>query len=179
LLLLVLVGAPSLASAASGAGVAWLRDHADLEWVVAQGGWRSSLGNDQRAPGFSVFAGGGELCAGLDIAFGLGVVAVGRVLAGAGGGYSYFEGTGGAALQLRVSRVRVRLGAVAGQVSYGDDSATMVGGLLAGSFDLFSLGGGRLSTALTARLDVDGNLGARVRLPDESLALAIGLGFRY
>jgi hypothetical protein len=64
-------------------------------------------------------------------------------------------------------------------VTLGEDSATLVGGLLAGSFDLFPLGGGRLATALHARLDVDGNLGAHVRLPDTSLALAVGLGFRY
>jgi hypothetical protein len=169
----------STASAAPAA--AWLRERVNLEWVTGAGGWRSSLGTDVRAPGFDAFMGGGEMLVGLDMSPGLGIVLTGRVLAGAvGGTTTYLEGLGGVGFQVRVgSRVRVRIGGAAGQARFRGDYATLVGGFLAGSIDLFALGNGRLSTALTVRLDVDGDIGAQVYLPDESVAFAVGLGFRY
>jgi hypothetical protein len=169
------------ATAQAAPGAAWLRERINLEWVVGSGAWRSSLGNDVRAPGFDAFAGGGEVLVGLDIGLGLGLVLTGRMLAGAVSSVTtYLEGLGGAGVQLRVgNRVRVRGGVAAGQARFRGDSATLVGGFLAGSIDLFALGGGRLSTALTVRLDLDADIGAQTYLPDQSLALAVGLGFRY
>jgi hypothetical protein len=73
----------------------------------------------------------------------------------------------------------VRIGPAAGQALWRGDSATLVGGFLAGSVDLFPLGGGRLSTTLALRLDVDAELGSRMYFPDSSVAFAIGLGVRY
>jgi hypothetical protein len=182
--LLVLALLPALllpATAHAAPGAAWLRERINLEWVAGAGGWRSSLGTDVRAPGFDAFAGGGELLVGLDIGLGLGIVLTGRVLAGAVSNVTtYLEGLGGVALQLRLgARARIRAGAVAGQARWRGDAATLIGGFLAGSIDLFALGGGRLSTALTVRLDIDADVGAQTYLPDQSLALAVGLGFRY
>jgi hypothetical protein len=180
-LVLALALALMPATAQASPGAAWLRERINLEWVAGSGGWRSSLGPDVRAPGFDAFAGGGEVLVGLDIGLGLGIVFSGRVLAGAVSGVTtYVEGLGSAGVQLRVgNRVRVRAGAAAGQARFRGDMATMVGGFLAGSIDLFPLGGGRLSTTLTLRLDLDGDVGAQTYLPDQSLALALGLGFRY
>jgi hypothetical protein len=163
------------------AQAAWLRERIDAEWVVGVGGWRVSLGDDQRAPGFDAIAGGGELVVGLDIGAGLGVVGSGRVLAGKAGdsASTYFEALGGVALQARLGRARVRVGPSAGLVSWSGDTATLLGGFVAGSIDLFSLGGGRLSTTIDLRMDLDFDLGAKSALPDESLALALGLGLRY
>jgi hypothetical protein len=109
------------------------------------------------------------------------------------------DGAGGLGLQLRVSDwVRLRGGAAAGQLRAGipaslrnggpsEIQAITVGGWLAASVDLFALGG-HIATTISLRLDVDGLLGlpapppsggsARV-LPDQTLALALGLGFRY
>lgn len=174
-LALLLVG-----SLAHAQRAAWLRERIDVEWVVGAGGWRAAIGSDARAPGFEAVAGGGEFVLGIDVGAGLAVVADGRVLAGeAGGTRTYFEGLGALALQVRVSRVRVRLGPAAGQALWRGDSAALVGGYLAGSVDLFPLGGGRLSTTLALRLDVDGDIGSRRYFPDASVAFAIGLGVRY
>jgi hypothetical protein len=162
------------------AQAAWLRERIDVEWVVGVGGWRASLGDDLRAPGFDALAGGGELVLGLDIGAGLGVVGSGRVLAGsAGGGGTYFEALGGVALQARLGRARVRVGPAAGQANWRGDRATLLGGFVAASIDLFALGSGRLSTTVDLRLDIDVDVGARTVLPDQSLALALGLGLRY
>jgi hypothetical protein len=181
LALLLLVTLLPAATAGAAPGAAFLRERINLEWVAGAGGWRSSLGTDVRAPGFDAFAGGGELLVGLDIGSGLGLVLSGRILAGAvSGATTYLEGLGGAGLQLRLgSRARIRAGAAAGQARFRGDAAALVGGFLAGSIDLFALGGGRLSTALTVRLDIDGDIGAQTYLPDQSLAFAVGLGFRY
>lgn len=169
-----------LASLAQAQPSAWLRDRVDVEWVVGAGGWRAAVGPDARAPGFDALAGGGEFALGLDVGAGLGVVADGRVLAGqAGGAHTYLEGLGALLLQIRVGRVRLRVGPAAGQALWRGDSAILVGGLVAGSIDLFALGAGRLSTALTLRLDVDADVGSRRYFPDSSLAFAIGLGVRY
>jgi hypothetical protein len=180
---LAIVAAPGLARAQA----AWLRERIDVEWVVGVGGWRASLGDDLRAPGFDALAGGGELVLGLDIGAGLGVVASGRVLAGSAGRGSsnvgssgtYLEALGGIALQARLGRARLRAGPAAGLVTWSGDRATLLGGFVAGSIDLFALGGGRLSTTVDLRLDIDVDLGAKTVLPDQSLALALGLGLRY
>lgn len=161
---------------------AWLRERLDVEWVVGTGGWRSAMSaGDMRAPGFDALAGGGEIVLGLDVGVGLAVVGDARVLAGrAGEGHqTYFEALGSLALQLRLGRVRLRAGPAAGQAQWRGDKATLVGGFLAGSIDLFALGGGRLSTTILVRLDVDAELGAMTYLPDSSLALALGVGVRY
>jgi hypothetical protein len=174
-LALLLVG-----SLAHAQRAAWLRERIDVEWIVGAGGWRAAVGTDARAPGFDAIAGGGEFVIGLDVGAGLAVVGDGRVLAGeAGGTRTYFEALGGVALQLRLARVRVRIGPAAGQALWRGDSATLVGGFLAGSVDLFPLGGGRLSTTLALRLDVDADIGSRMYFPDSSVAFAIGLGVRY
>jgi hypothetical protein len=174
---LLLLLAPALARAQA----AWLRERIDAEWVVGVGGWRTSLGDDLRAPGFDAIAGGGELVLGLDIGAGLGIIGSGRVLAGKAGDSTttYFEALGGVALQARLGRARVRVGPAAGMVTWNGDSATLVGGFLAGSIDLFALGGGRLSTTLDLRMDLDFDVGARTTLPSQSMALALGLGLRY
>jgi hypothetical protein len=180
--LLALAGAiVSPATVRAAPGAAFLRERVNLEWVTGTGAWRSSLGTDVRAPGFDAFAGGGELDVGLDIGLGLGVVINGRILAGAVSGVSpYLEGLGGAGLSLRIGdRVRIRAGGAAGLARWHGDAATLLGGFLAGSIDLFALGSGRLSTALTVRLDIDADIGAQTYLPDQSLAFAVGLGFRY
>jgi hypothetical protein len=168
---------PSLAQAQA----AWLRDRLDVEWVVAAGGWRSAMGaSDARSPGFDALAGGGEFIIGLDVGAGLAVVGDGRVLAGeAGGPHTFFEALGSIALQLRVGRVRVRAGPTAGQARWRGDSATLLGGFVAGSIDVFQLGGGRLSSTVSLRLDIEDDLGAATALPDASAALALGLGVRY
>ena len=83
------------------------------------------------------------------------------------------------ALQLRLGRVRLRAGPAAGQAQWRGDRATLVGALVAGSIDLFALGGGRLSTTILVRLDIDADLGATTYLPDSSVALALGVGVRY
>jgi hypothetical protein len=176
--LVVLLLAPPLARAQA----AWLRDRLDVEWVVAAGGWRSAMGaTDARSPGFDALAGGGEFVLGLDVGAGLAVVGDARVMAGrAGEGHqTYFEALGSLALQLRLGRVRLRAGPAAGQAQWRGDKATLVGGFVGGSIDLFALGGGRLSTTILVRLDVDADLGATTYLPDSSVALALGFGVRY
>ena len=172
-----LVLAPSLARAQA----AWLRDRLDVEWVVAAGGWRSAMGaTDARSPGFDALAGGGEFVLGLDVGAGLAVVGDGRVLAGAAGGpHTFFEGLGSIALQLRLGRVRLRAGPAAGVAKFRGDQATLVGGFVATSIDVFPLGPGRLSTTVSLRFDLDSDLGATTFLPDASAALALGLGVRY
>ena len=178
LMVAMLLLVPSLARAQA----AWLRDRLDVEWVVAAGGWRSAMGSntDERAPGFDALAGGGELVLGLDVGAGLAVVGDGRVLAGeAGGPHTFFEGLGSLALQLRLGRVRLRAGPAAGQAKYRGETATLVGGFVGTSIDVFPLGAGRLSTTVSLRLDFDGDLGAVTFLPDASVALALGLGVRY
>lgn len=177
LVVAALVLTPSLARAQA----AWLRDRLDVEWVVATGGWRSAVSaSDSRSPGFDALAGGGEFVLGLEVGAGLAIVGDGRVLAGeAGGAHTFFEGLGGVALQLRVGRVRMRAGPAAGQAKYHGDQATLVGGFVAGSVDVFQLGAGRLSTTVSLRLDVDADLGTTTFLPDSSVALALGLGVRY
>ncbi len=177
LVVAALLLAPSLARAQA----AWLRDRLDVEWVVATGGWRSAIdASDARSPGFDALAGGGEFVLGLDVGAGLAVVGDGRVLAGqAGGPHTFFEGLGSVALQLRLGRVRLRAGPAAGQARFRGDQATLVGGFLAGSIDVFPLGPGRLSTTVSLRLDVDSDLGTTTFLPEDSAALALGLGVRY
>ncbi len=170
-----------LASSQAHAQVAWLRDRLDVEWVVATGGWRSAMGaSDGRSPGFDALAGGGEFVLGLDVGSGLAIVGDGRVLAGeAGGAYTFFEALGGLALQLRLGRVRLRAGPAAGQARWRGDQATLLGGFVAASIDVFPLGGGRLSTTVSLRFDLDDDIGATTYLPDGSAALALGLGVRY
>ncbi len=170
-----------LAPAAVRAQAAWLRERLDIEWVVAAGGWRGAMSaSDARAPGFDALAGGGEFVIGLDVGAGLAVVGDGRVLAGqAGGAHTFFEGLGGLLLQLRLGRVRLRAGPTAGQEKWRGDSATLVGGVVVASIDVFPLGGGRLSTTVSLRLDFDADVGAATFLPDSSAALALGLGVRY
>jgi len=175
--LVVLLLAPSLARAQA----AWLRDRLDVEWVVAAGGWRTAMSaTDARAPGFDALAGGGEFVLGFEVGAGLAIVGDGRVLAGeAGGPHTFFEGLGSLALQLRLGRTRLRAGPAAGQVKFRGDQATLVGGFVAGSIDVFPLGPGRLSTTVSLRFDVDGDVGATTFLPETSAALALGLGVRY
>jgi hypothetical protein len=177
----VAVALLALAPATASAQAAWLRDRLDVEWVVATGGWRSAVSStDQRAPGFDALAGGGEFVLGLDVGAGLAVVGDGRVLVGeAGGQTTYFEALGSVALQLKLGRVRLRAGPAVGDVRWQSDSALLAGGFVAGSIDLFPLGGGRLSTTVSVRLDFDTDIGARTLLPDDSMALALGLGVRY
>jgi hypothetical protein len=173
----VSVATPAHAQTQAGA---WLRERLNTEWVVASGGWRTAVGNDVRAPGFDAVAGGGEILLGLEVGAGLAVMGDGRVLVGeAGGQTTYFEGLGSVALQLRLGRVRLRAGPAAGDIRWKTDSALLAGGFLAGSVDLFPLGPGRLSTTVSVRLDFDADIGARTLLPDDSLALALGLGVRY
>lgn len=174
LVVLALVLFSSLAQAEQRAR--WLREHALAEWAVGTGGWRTGIGVDVRAPGFEQVGGGGELTAGLEVTGGVGLFASGRVLAGGG----YLEGLAGIGVQLRVSeRVRLRAGPAVGQATLGGDRAVMVGGFAVGSIDLFPLGGGRIATALSLRVDVDSMIGARTLLPDSSLGLSAGLGLRY
>jgi hypothetical protein len=170
-----------LAPSAAHAQAAWLRDRLDVEWVVATGGWRSAMGaSDARSPGFDALAGGGEFVLGLDVGAGLALVGDGRVLAGeAGGTHTFFEALGGLALQLRLGRARLRAGPAAGQARWRGDQATLAGGFVAGSIDVFPLGAGRLSTTVSLRLDLDADVGAALYLPDASAALALGLGVRY
>jgi hypothetical protein len=176
----VLVALVSAASPAHAQAAAWLRERINTEWIVAAGGWRTAVGNDVRAPGFDAVAGGGELLLGLEVGAGLALIGDGRVLVGeAGGQTTYFEALGSVALQLRLGRVRLRAGPAAGDVRWRTDSAVLAGGFLAGSIDLFPLGAGRLSTTVSVRLDFDADIGARTLLPDDSLALALGLGLRY
>ena len=171
-----IVLAPSLAEAQA----AWLRDRLDVEWVVAAGGWRSAASaGDQRAPGFDALMGGGEFVLGLDVGAGLAVVGDGRVLAGSSFDHTYFEGLGGVALQVRLGRVRLRIGPTAGESRWRGDVATLVGGFAAGSIDVFPLGTGRLSTTVSLRVDVDADLGVTTFLPESSVALALGVGVRY
>ena len=176
---LALLFLPSLARAQQKA--AWLKERIDVEWVVGAGGWRSAISaSDTRAPGFDALAGGAEFVLGLDVGAGLAVVGDGRILAGeAAGVRTYFEGLGGLALQIRLGRVRLRAGPVAGEVLWRGESTPLAGGFLGSSIDLFALGGGRLSTTLSVRLDVERTLGTSQYLPDSSLALAVGLGVRY
>lgn len=177
-----------LAPSTSRAQAAWLRDRLDVEWVVATGGFRSAMSaSDVRAPGFDALAGGGEFVLGLEVGAGLAVVGDGRVLAGEAGSSAsagigprtFFEGLGSLALQIRLGRVRLRAGPTAGQVKWRGDQATLVGGFLATSIDVFPLGGGRLSTTVLLRVDIDADVGAATLLPDSSAALALGLGVRY
>ena len=177
LMVAMLMLVPSLARAQA----AWLRDRLDVEWVVAAGGWRSAMGaTDARSPGFDALAGGGEFVLGLDVGAGLAVVGDGRVLAGAAGGpHTFFEGLGSLALQLRLGRVRLRAGPATGVAKFRGDQATLVGGFVATSIDVFPLGPGRLSTTVSLRFDLDSDLGATTFLPDASAALALGLGVRY
>lgn len=177
LVALILLLVPSVASAQKAA---WLRDRLDVEWMVGTGGWRSAVGQDERSPGFDAIAGGGEAVLGFDVGAGLAVVGDGRAMAGeAGGNHIYFEGLGALALQVRLGRVRLRAGPAAGQMRWRGDAATLVGGFLGCSIDLFPLGAGRLATTIALRLDADGELGLLSYLPDASIAFALGVGVRY
>jgi hypothetical protein len=169
-----------VSSLAQAQRAAWLRERFDVEWVVAAGGLRAAVANDPRAPGFNAVAGGGEIILGFDVGAGLAIVADGRVLAGeAGGPAAFFEALGGLALQLRVGRARLRAGSSAGQARWQGDTALLVGGFLASSIDVIPLGGGRLSTTVSLRLDVDGSFGTLERFPNTTMAIALGLGVRY
>jgi len=166
-------------AAAESRASLWLRERLILEWLVGAGGWRAALGGDSLRPGFSSFAGGTELTLGLDVVGPLGIVVDGRFLAGSESGGTYYEATGALGVQIRVaSRVRLRLCGVGGQVQLVNNSATVAGGFLAGSFTLFELGRS-LVTVLGARLDLDALLGAQRPLPGQSLAFSLGLGFYY
>ncbi len=179
---LALVAAIALSSVASAdtRGSRWIRERGTLEWVTGAASWRTSLGTDPRVPGFEAVVGGGEILIGLDLYSGLGLILTGRFLGGVERGARYLEGLGGLGLQLRVNDwVRLRAGAAAGQALMPDDTAVLVGGFLAASIDLFSLGSGRVAFTLSLRLDIDAMLGATTSLPDQTLALALGLGLRY
>ncbi len=176
--------APSVAHAQA----AWLRARLDVEWVVATGGWRSAMATSElRASGFDSLAGGGEFVLGLEVGAGLAVVGDGRVLAGTAGStesagtgsHVFFEGVGSLDLQIRLGRVRLRAGPAAGQIRWRGDQATLVGAAIATSIDVFPLGGGRLSTTILVRLDLDADVGTTTLLPPASAALALGLGVRY
>jgi hypothetical protein len=164
----------------------FLRERFTFEWIAAAGGWRTALGSDLRAPGAEALGGGTEVMFALDFYGPLGVAFDGRFLGGLAKPASsdayeqrFFEGLGGVGLQLHVSEtVRLRAGAAAGQLITGDLTGVLVGGWLAASIDLFAIGG-RLSMALSVRLDADAVLDAPVELPSSSLALAAGLGIRY
>jgi hypothetical protein len=176
----------SAAASADTRGGRWLRERGSFEWLIGTGGWRTSLGLDPKVPGFDALAGGGEVLLGLDIGSGVGIIASGRVLAGKQGGEVYIEGLAGLGIQVRVSEtVRLRAGPAAGQAYLPRDRAVLVGGFLVASIDLFALGSGRLALALSARLDIDAMLAQgrspteRAVLPEQSLALAVGLGIRY
>jgi len=109
----------------------------------------------------------------------LGIVVDGRFLAGQESGNTYYETTGAFGIQIRAAtRVRLRLCGVGGQVQLVNNTATMAGGFLAGSFTLFELGRS-LATVLAARLDFEALLGAQRPLPSQSLAFSLGLGFYY
>jgi hypothetical protein len=164
----------------------FLRERFTLEWMAAAGGWRVSLGSDLRAPGAEALGGGTEVVLALDVYGPIGIAVDGRFLGGLAkdpvtDGYQqrFFEGLAGLALQLHITeQVRLRGGAAAGQLQSGDGTAVLVGGWLAVSIDLFAIGG-RLSFALSLRLDADAVLDAPPDLPTSSLALALGLGIRY
>jgi hypothetical protein len=188
---LALVIALSSVARADTRGTTWLRERGTLEWVTAAGGWRTGLSSDQRVPGFEALAGGTELSAGIELYAGLALILNGRFLGGQARGQQFLDGAGGIGLQLRVSDwVRLRAGAAAGQIRAGvpndlrgpsEITAVTVGGWLAASIDLFVLGG-HLATSISLRLDVDALLAESSTvavLPDQSLALALGLGFRY
>jgi hypothetical protein len=179
---LALAVALLIASSASGDARSsrWVRERGTLEWVIGAGSWRTSLGADPRVPGFDAIVGGGEILLGLDVYSGLGIIIDGRFLGGVERGARYLEGLGGLGLQLRVNDwVRLRAGAAAGQALMPEDTAVLVGGFLACSIDLFALGPTRAAFTLSVRLDIDAMIGAAKTLPDQSLALALGLGLRY
>jgi hypothetical protein len=183
---------------ADTSGARWLREHGTLEWVAAAGGWRTGLSpasGGERVPGFEALAGGTELTLGLEVYGGLAIILNGRFLGGEerGSGGQILDGSGGIGLQLRASDwVRLRAGAAAGQLRSSipaelraggatELQAITVGGWLAASIDLFALGG-HVASSISLRLDVDAMLNtpaAPVLLPDQTLALSLGLGFRY
>jgi hypothetical protein len=179
-LALLLVSAPALADTS---GARWLRERTTLEWMAAAGGWRAALGTDQRAPGFQGLGGGTEVVVALDIWGPLGLALDGRFLGGLENNQKFLEATGGLALQVHLSdSVRLRAGPAAGELYAGDETGVLVGGFVAVSVDLFALGG-RVAIAFTLRLDADALLFtspvAQTHLPDSTVALAIGLGFKY
>jgi hypothetical protein len=179
-----LFAALSPPAAADTHGTRWLKERVSLEWMVGAGAWRTAFSIDSRVPGFDTVMGGGELTLGLEFYGGLGVVLSGRFLGGqrshASDSGRYLEGMGSIGLQLRISEtVRLRAGAAAGQALTPDENATLVGGWIGASFDLFALGGGRLSMALSVRLDADALLDTKKILPDQTMGLALGIGIRY
>lgn len=163
----------------------WIIDHASIEWLLAQGGWRSGLSNKENNPGFSVLGAGGELLFGIDVFPGLSVIADGRVMAGPRLGGAYLEGLGGVGLQLRVTDwVRIRGGAAAGQASllrsnFVTDHAVLVGGWIAASVDLFRLLHDRAAAVISLRLDADGHVDPGATFSQESIELTLAVGFRF
>ena len=179
LLALAVLFVPASSARADKSAKTWLRDHLLFD-LAGTGGWRSGLGLDERAPGFESLIGGGEIVLGLEITAPVGIFTDGRIVAGGLGGNLYLEGLGGAGVQVHVARLlRLRLGATAGQASLAGDRAILVGGMLAGAIELFPWGHGRLATELLLRLDLDAHLHAHKSLPDQSMALALGVGFKY
>ena len=183
---LLVFGALSASARADTHGSRWLKERGSVEWMIGAGAWRTAFSIDSRVPGFDSVMGGGELTIGLEFYAGLGVIASGRFLGGqrshadASDGGRYLEGMGSLGLQLRVSEtVRLRAGAAAGQALTPSENATLVGGFIGASFDLFALGGGRLSMALSVRLDADALLGTQKILPDQTMGLSLGIGIRY
>ncbi|MEO6954806.1 MAG: hypothetical protein ABI321_23600 [Polyangia bacterium] len=183
ILLVVLPGSP--AWAADPTKRPFLVDRGSVEVLIGEGGWRSGLSTEDVNPGFSVLGGGGELVVGLDFIPGFGVIIDGKVLAAPRRGGTYVEGVGALGLQLRISDwVRLRGGAAAGRARLDrngqpTDTATLVGGFFAVSIDLFRLLHDRASTVISFRVDADGHLDAGSTFSKESLALTLGVGFRF
>ena len=182
---LLLAGLGASPARAAERGRSYLLENGSFELVLAAGGWRSSISSDGANPGFSVLGGGGELVVGIDIVPGVGIIASGRVLAAPHLSGVYLEGLGGLGVQVRLSEwVRLRLGIASGLLrlareGLATDSTILLGGFVAASVDLFHLGRGRAAVETMLRLDVDGHLVTEGIFPAESLALSVGLGFRF
>lgn len=163
----------------------FILDRGSVEVLVAQGAWRSGVSPDQQNPGFSVLGGGSELVLGLDVVPGIGIVASGRVLAAPRLGGVYLEGLASVGAQVRVSdRVRLRGGVTAGRArldrqGQATDYATLVGGFLAASVDMFRFARDRVATALALRFDADGHLDVGQTFSKESISLSLAAGIRF
>ena len=163
----------------------FILDRGSIEVLLAQGAWRSGLSADEANPGFSVLGGGSELVLGLDVVPGIGIIVSGRVLATRRLEGVYLEGLASLGVQVRVTDwVRLRGGIAAGRVRLDrngipTDYATLVGGFLAASVDLFRFARDRAATELALRFDADGHLDPGTTFPRESVSLSLAAGIRF
>lgn len=174
-----LIVASATAARAAESRSVWLREHTIAE-LAGVGGWRTSLGLGTQAQGFEALTGGVDLVLGLALSPAWGLLATGRFITGPSDVGLYREVLGGVGVELHMSRaIRLRAGAAVGTAAMRRDQAALVGGFVMASIDLVPIGRAHFAAVLQLRFDYDAAVSPGSSLPEQSIALVGGLGFRY